>query len=85
MKRYVTGWCVSRQKALRLLKVFSLAVAVYGMAGWIYVAICGIVVPETLALPLTHLAPGIREDTAGVTAFFTSFAFFVVYRMIDVD
>jgi hypothetical protein len=70
---------------LKVLKAVSLAIAVYGMAGWIYVAICGIVVPETLHLPLTHLAPGIREDTSGVIAFFASFSFFVVYRLIDPD
>ncbi len=69
------GWGV---KAVREL---SLALAVYGMAGWIYVGICALVAPQTLALPLTHLMPWLREDTSGVISFMVSFLGFICYRM----
>jgi len=58
-----------------------LGLAVYGLLLWIYVAICGIVVPETLALPLTHLVPHLREDTSGFLGFVISFVGFVCYRV----
>ena len=55
------------------------------MAGWIYVALCSLIAPDTLQLPLTHLVPGLREDTAGVISFVLSFAGFVSYRMSRPD
>jgi len=39
------------------------------MAGWIYVALCSLTAPQTLSLPLTHVLPYLREDTAGVASF----------------
>jgi hypothetical protein len=51
------------------------------MLGWIYVGICALVAPQTLALPLTHLLPHLREDTSGVLSFIVSFAGFVSYRL----
>jgi hypothetical protein len=65
----------------RVLTELSLAVAVYGMAGWIYVAICALVAPATLALPLTHLLPSLREDTSGVLSFILSFLGFISFRL----
>lgn len=59
----------------------SLALAVYGMAGWIYVGLCALVAPATLALPLTHLMPALREDTFGVLSFIVSFLGFISYRI----
>jgi hypothetical protein len=55
------------------------------MAGWIYVGLCALVAPQTLALPLTHLVPALREDTAGVLSFIVSFAGFVSYRIARRD
>jgi hypothetical protein len=50
------------------------------MAGWIYVALCSLT-PQTLSLPLTHVLPYLREDTAGVASFILSFLGFVCYRV----
>lgn len=63
------------------LREVSLAIAIYGMIGWVYVAVCALTAPDTLALPLTHLVPWLREDTSGVISFVLSFAGFVTYRM----
>jgi hypothetical protein len=63
----------------------SLALAVYGMAGWIYVGLCALVAPATLALPLTHLIPSLREDTFGVLSFIVSFLGFIFYRITRRD
>lgn len=67
--------------AKRLIKEFSLAVTVYGMITWVYVAICALVAPSSLALPLTHLLPYLREDTSGALSFGLSFVGFVTYRL----
>ena len=72
----------NRSLGIRALTELSLSLAIYGMVGWIYVAICGLVAPDTLHLPLTHLLPHLREDTSGVISFVISFCAFVVYRVI---
>ena len=65
----------------KIVAEVSLALAIYGMLGWVYVGICALVAPQTLALPLTHLLPHLREDTSGVLSFIVSFAGFVTYRL----
>ena len=69
------------QQAVGLISVISLGAMIYGLLLWVYVAICGIVVPYTLALPLTHLIPSLREDTSGFIGFAVSFVGFVVHRI----
>jgi hypothetical protein len=71
----------TRGRGVRIVREISLALAVYGMAGWIYVSICALIAPQTLALPLTHLLPSLREDTSGVLSFIVSFLGFISYRM----
>lgn len=71
----------TRGRGIRIVREISLALAIYGMAGWIYVSICALVAPQTLALPLTHLLPSLREDTSGVLSFIVSFLGFISYRM----
>jgi hypothetical protein len=73
------GW------GIKLVREISLALAIYGMAGWIYVSICALAAPQTLALPLTHLLPGLREDTSGVLSFLLSFFAFIAYRLTGGD
>ena len=70
---------------IKVVREVSLALAVYGMAGWIYVSICALTAPQTLALPLTHVLPGLREDTSGVISFIVSFLGFITYRMTRAD
>jgi hypothetical protein len=77
-----TEACPTRAgRRIKIVKEISLALAVYGMAGWVYVGLCALVAPQTLALPLTHLAPSLREDTAGVLSFVVSFLGFISYRI----
>jgi hypothetical protein len=71
----------TRGRGVRIVREISLTLAVYGMAGWIYVSVCALVAPQTLALPLTHLLPSLREDTSGVLCFIVSFFGFISYRM----
>jgi len=80
-----TGRPTNRNRGVKAFRQLSLAIAIYGMVGWIYVAICSLVVPDTLALPLTHLLPGLREDTSGVISFILSFLGFISYRMARPD
>lgn len=77
----ITGRTTRSRRGLMVVREISLALAVYGMAGWIYVGLCALVAPTTLALPLTHLMPWLREDTAGVLSFIVSFLGFVSYRL----
>ena len=72
-------------RGVRAVREISLALAVYGMAAWIYVGLCALVAPATLALPLTHLIPSLREDTAGVLSFIVSFLGFIGYRITRRD
>ena len=77
----LAGRTTRSRRSLTVVREVSLALAVYGMAGWIYVGLCALVAPTTLALPLTHLMPWLREDTAGVLSFIVSFLGFVCYRL----
>lgn len=70
-----SGW------GIKVVREISLALAIYGMAGWVYVGLCALVAPATLALPLTHLMPWLREDTSGVLSFIVSFLGFISYRI----
>ncbi len=70
---------------VKIVREISLALAIYGMAGWIYVGLCALVAPATLALPLTHLLPSLREDTAGALSFIVSFVGFISYRLTRRD
>jgi hypothetical protein len=70
------------RQVIRLISALSLGATVYGLLLWVYVAICGIVVPYTLSLPLTHLIPFLREDTSGDLGFAISSVGFIVYHFI---
>jgi hypothetical protein len=79
------GQPANRRRGAEAFRQLSLAVAIYAMAEWIYVAICSLVVPDTLKLPITHLLPWLREDTSGVISFILSFIGFATYRMTRPD
>jgi hypothetical protein len=72
-------------RGIKVVREVSLALAIYGMVGWIYVGLCALVAPQTLALPLTHLVPSLREDTAGALSFVVSFLGFIAYRITRPD
>ena len=80
--REAAGRSTDHGLGIKILAALSLSVAVYGMAAWIYIAVCSLVVPDTLPLPLTHLLPFLREDTSGVLSFILSFFSFAIYQMV---
>jgi hypothetical protein len=63
----------------RFWTTFSLAVAIYGFAAWVYVALVALIQPETLAWQLTHLSKWPRTDTFGEMSFIASFVAFIAY------
>jgi hypothetical protein len=67
---------------MKYLKPLFLSLFVFGLFGWIYIAINAEVHPETLSLPLTHLLDFPREDTFGTLCFFTSFISFFVWNVL---
>lgn len=54
-------------------EVILAVVGLYSFAGWVYIAANAVVHPETLPLPLTHLAGWPREDNFGIACFAISF------------
>jgi cellobiose-specific phosphotransferase system component IIC len=58
----------------RALEAILITIALYSLAGWIYIALNAIVHPDSLHLPLTHLTSWPHEDTFGVLCFAISFA-----------
>jgi hypothetical protein len=66
----------------RFLKALSCTLFVYGFSGWIYIAENAVVHPETLSMPLTHLASWPREDTFGAVCFGVSACALFVYLLV---
>jgi hypothetical protein len=64
---------------MRFIQSLSFALFVFGLLGWVYIAVNAWVHPETLAWGLTHLTPWIREDTFGILCFIVSFFSFFVW------
>jgi hypothetical protein len=62
--------------------VVSKTLAIYGFAGWVYIALVALVHPATLGLQLTHFASFPHEDTFGELSFVVSLASFVVYGLL---
>lgn len=68
--------------AKRVIKALSFTIFVFGFAGWFYIAQNAVHHPESLAWPLTHLAPWPREDTFGIVCFGLSFVALFVYMYL---
>jgi Na+(H+)/acetate symporter ActP len=66
----------------RILMAVALSLAIYGAAGWIYIAANAVSHPESLHMPLTHFANWPREDTFGAVCFAVSFVSFLTYQLI---
>lgn len=62
--------------------VASRTLAVYGFAGWVYIALVALVHPYTLKLQLTHFTKLPHEDTFGEVSFVVSLVSFFVYNML---
>ena len=64
---------------MRFLRSLSLTLFIFGLLGWIYIVINSEVHMQTLSMPLTHLLPYPREDTAGIISFVVSMVSFFVW------
>jgi hypothetical protein len=62
--------------------VASRTLALYGFAGWVYIALVALVHPYTLGLQLTHFTKLPHEDTFGETCFVVSLISFFVYNLL---
>ena len=60
----------------------SRTLALYGFAGWVYIALVALVHPQTLGLQLTHLAKQPHEDTFGESCFAVSIVSFFIYSLL---
>lgn len=67
---------------MKIIKSLSLTIFLFGLLGWVYIAMNAVFHPETLPLPLTHLLDFPREDTFGAICFGTSFVSFFVWNMV---
>jgi hypothetical protein len=72
----------SNVRLLRLVRSLLKTGTIYGLAGWIYIALNAVIHPRTLSLPLTHILPFPREDTFGIICFgFSTLSFFLLNLM----
>jgi hypothetical protein len=60
----------------------SRTLALYGFAGWAYIALVALVHPQTLGLQLTHFARFPHEDTFGEISFAVSVLSFFIYSLL---
>lgn len=66
----------------RIALVASRTLALYGFAGWVYIALVALVHPRTLGLQLTHFTKLPHEDTFGETCFVVSLLSFFIYNLL---
>jgi hypothetical protein len=66
----------------RVALVASRTLALYGFAGWAYIALVALVHPYTLRLQLTHFARFPHEDTFGEICFVVSVVSFFIYSLL---
>ena len=69
----------------RFIRILALTLFIFGLAGWIYIAVNAEVHPDTLDEPLTHFLPYPREDSFGAASFLVSFIAFFVWRWMQDD
>lgn len=66
---------------MKILRSALLTLFIFGLCGWIYIAMNAVFHPWTLPLPLTHLAPWPREDTFGAGSFLVSMISFFFWNL----
>jgi hypothetical protein len=59
------------------------ALALYGFAAWVYVALVALIQPWTLKWQLTHLSKWPRTDTFGELCFAVSFVAFWLQSLLS--
>jgi hypothetical protein len=67
---------------IKIIRSLLLTLFVFGLAGWIYIALNAVFHPESLSWPLTHLAPWPREDTFGIVCFTVSAVSFFFWNIV---
>jgi hypothetical protein len=72
-------------KTHKIIRSLSLTLFVFGLLGWLYIVLNSAVHAETLSLPLTHLLPFPREDTAGIISFILSAISFFIWNLTNKD
>jgi len=66
----------------KIVQAASFTLFIFGLLGWLYIAVISFVHPETLTIQLTHLAPWPREDTFGIVSFAVSFVSFFIWNLV---
>lgn len=66
----------------KIVKAISFTFFIFGLLGWLYIAIGAQIHPETLSIQLTHFAPWPREDTFGIVCFAVSFISFFIWNLV---
>jgi len=69
----------------KIARSIFLTLAIYGFAGWVYIALVALVHPHTLGLQLTHFYKYPHEDTFGETSFVVSLVSFFCYQLLRED
>ena len=72
---------IKKTMKMRIIRALSLTLFIYGFAGWFYIVLNAVVHPRTLADPVTHLTPFLREDTFGIISFAVSMVSFFIWRL----
>ena len=67
---------------MEFIRILFLTLFVVGLLGWLYIVAVALVHPDTLGLPLTHLAPWPREDTFGEVSFAVSSISFFIWNLV---
>lgn len=70
---------------MKILRALFLSLAIYGLLGWVYIAIVAVAQPWTLPWPLTHFLPWPREDTFGAFSFLISMISFFFWNFLKTD
>lgn len=70
---------------MKILRSLSRTLYLFGLFGWIYIALNAEFHPWTLSLPLTHFLPFPREDTFGVICFIVSMISYFSWSLIKED
>ena len=66
----------------KIALVATRTLALYGFAGWVYIALVALVHPATLVLQLTHFTKLPHEDTFGEACFVVSLVSFFIYNLL---
>lgn len=67
---------------MNLWRSLFLTLFVFGLLGWVYIALTALIAPWTLSWPLTHFASFPREDTFGAACFLVSMVSFFAWNIL---